>query len=325
MHCNILTWRNGAGLERDADLLASTLRAQGHQVRVHEYWPPGRQHAMERLLDPRRWRQPPYDVNLFLEKLEPAWFPMARSNILIPNQEWFEDRWTALLPRLDQVWCKTRHAATIFASLGCDTRFTGFSSVDQGISCVLDYKARFLHVAGRSPFKGTAAILRAWRQHPEWPRLTVVQRGEHLERLDLPNVRWITDRISDRQLQHELWTHPIHLCPSEAEGYGHVIGEALSTGALVLTTDAPPMHELVTPDCGVLVPAQSFRPQGLGCRYQVDGDALEQALLKLVAMHPDDLSRHNRAARARYQQLRTNFWVQLKTAMTNLTHTRAVA
>ncbi|MES2199112.1 MAG: glycosyltransferase [Chlamydiota bacterium] len=54
----------------------------------------------------------------------------------------------------------------------------------------------------------------------------------------------------------------IHLCPSEVEGFGHCIFEALSTGAVVITTDAPPMNEFIKdPRC--LVPFSHSAPTHL--------------------------------------------------------------
>lgn len=41
--------------------------------------------------------------------------------------------------------------------------------------------------------------------------------------------------------------HPIHVCASEREGFGHYINEARAAGALVVSTDHPPMNELITP------------------------------------------------------------------------------
>jgi glycosyltransferase involved in cell wall biosynthesis len=46
-----------------------------------------------------------------------------------------------------------------------------------------------------------------------------------------------------RQLQTDT---PVHICPSQSEGWGHTINEARAVGALVLTTDYPPMNEFVS-------------------------------------------------------------------------------
>ncbi|CAI5739510.1 unnamed protein product [Hyaloperonospora brassicae] len=122
----------------------------------------------------------------------------------------------------------------------------------------------FLHLAGSSPFKNTRVILEAWALHPEWPQVIV-----RVIKADL--CEWIEDRFGDKdswqlhnvdyacgsmpaeekgQLQNRIG---LHLCPSEAEGFGHYINEARSVGALILTTNVPPMNELVDEESGVLV------------------------------------------------------------------------
>jgi hypothetical protein len=45
-----------------------------------------------------------------------------------------------------------------------------------------------------------------------------------------------------------------------------------------VTTDAPPMNELVTPDRGFLVAYNRSTPKDLGRRYYVDPNQLEQQL-----------------------------------------------
>jgi len=55
----------------------------------------------------------------------------------------------------------------------------------------------------------------------------------------------------------------IHLCPSEREGYGLYIAEAMAAGALVIATNHPPMNELVTNATGLLIePERAFSQPG---------------------------------------------------------------
>jgi hypothetical protein len=46
---------------------------------------------------------------------------------------------------------------------------------------------------------------------------------------------------------------PIHVCASEREGFGHYINEGRAAGAFIISTDHPPMSELVTPGVCVCV------------------------------------------------------------------------
>ena len=52
----------------------------------------------------------------------------------------------------------------------------------------------------------------------------------------------------------------MHVCCSDAEGFGHYINEGRAHGALVrtVTTDAAPMNELVDESCGLLVAPSEY-------------------------------------------------------------------
>ncbi len=274
---NIIARTNGVGLDRDVDLIHSALTAAGHDVTVSHC----RSVSPLRTLFPGKRR---FDANIFLERVFPRWFGSAATNLLIPNQERFPRRHLKHLRQIDHVLCKSRHAEEIFSRLGHSTRFIGFTSSDlRDESIRPDYQS-FFHLAGRSTLKGTETILKLWANHPQWPDLTIVQCKENAPK-DVPaNVKLITDYIPHEEIKQHLNSHGIHLCPSLSEGWGHYIVEAMSCGAVVVTTDAPPMNELVTPARGVLVPYHHSEPRHLGTNFRVDPDKLEKNIHDLLLM-----------------------------------------
>ena len=52
----------------------------------------------------------------------------------------------------------------------------------------------------------------------------------------------------------------------------------------MLTTDAPPMNELVTPDRGILVPYSRTGTQRLATTYFVDADAVGAGVERMLAL-----------------------------------------
>jgi glycosyltransferase involved in cell wall biosynthesis len=177
-----------------------------------------------------------------------------------------------------------------FSQLGCQTRFIGFTSEDRSDSNSLStWQNTFFHMAGRSWQKGTRPLTALWLQHPEWPTLTVVQNPrtysqEKVERIAAPNIEHLLVRLDDAQLKALQNRHTVHLCPSEAEGFGHCIAEAMSCSAVTLTTDAPPMNELITPERGVLVSYNRRNKQRSGVNYYVDPIDLERKIEGIIAM-----------------------------------------
>lgn len=267
-------------------VVTECLRDAGYEV-VHHHMPRRRrgEHLIARA---QRWlprrRRP--DLNVFLQELIPSCFHHARTNILIPNQEWFDVRDLDLLRGIDHVVCTSQHALDVFSWRGPNVVNFGFTCDDRLLSDFGGPRHRILHVAGRSPFKGTAALARVWRRHPKWPTLTLIHAEGILEPLNAPNIEQRIGYVDDtllRQLQNESW---LHLLPTEAEAFGHSLCEGLSVGALVLTVDAPPMNELVRADRGVLVPYESRTRLHLGWRFLVDEHALERTLSEIIACGP---------------------------------------
>ena len=292
---NIIARTNGVGLDRDVDLLHSTFSRAGYDVTVSHC----------RGISPLRSIFPgkaQFDTNIFLERVFPRWLGCAKSNLLIPNQERFPRRHLRHLAKIDHILCKSRHAEEIFSGLAHPTQFIGFTSSDLlDESIQPDYQS-FFHLAGRSTLKGSETILELWKKHPEWPQLTMVQCKENAPGKVPHNVQLITDYIPHEEIRKHLNTHGIHLCTSLSEGWGHYIVEAMSCRAVVVTTDAPPMNELITPARGVTVAYDHSEPRHLGTNFHVDPVKLEKMIQELLLMPDEKKAELGKSARLWFEQ-----------------------
>lgn len=305
----IISKSNGFGLSHDIALLTRALRACGAEVSVT---------AVDRLLGRRRrsmlvrnvsraryvWQrhrgavqEPRYDINLMLEHLWPEFATEARINIAVPNPEWFDYHDRRSLSLIDWVWSKTENTHRIFAQMDKQTCLIGFASQDCYDPNVLR-QPTFFHLAGKSPLKGTDRLLRIWRQQPDWPRLIVVQQhGREDSATPAHNIEYHMGYQEDfalRQLQN---ASIFHLCTSESEGWGHSIAEAMSVGALVISVDAPPMNELVTPERGLLVRHGISRRQKCAQRYPFAEDSLRETIQRALLMNEEERTALRHAAR----------------------------
>ena len=306
---NLIARDNGFGLSHHLRLLRNALANAGFEVTVsgirrgalRKAWHPVRLRAQSwaRRFAGRgaeRW-----DVNLMLERVRPEYLATARRNVLLPHPEWFDERDRAWLPRLDRAFVLTHHAKPIFEALGLRADYTGFTSEDRRDVSVLRERA-FFHLAGRSSNKGTDTLLETWRRHPEWPRLTVLQSPRVArDVVSAPNIVHRIDYIPDDELRRIQNAHRFHLCPSETEGFGHYLVEAMGIGAVVATLDAPPMNEMIKPERGALIPYSRTGTQSLATTYFYDEAALETVIERLLEATDAELERMGSAARAWFE------------------------
>lgn len=301
---------NGVGLSRDLQLLADALRAGGHDIAVLKIGG-GKLNKKLRPLLVRAgiaWRRligrpvPQVDVNLMLEHVRCEYFPLARRNVLMPNPEWFAPTDVNLLPSFDRIFVKTHHAAAIFAERGCETNFTGFTSPDRRDASVPRERS-FFHLAGRSQNKNTEPLLALWRKNPHWPKLTVVQNRRTAQPGPVAaNIAHLVDYLDDSALRGLQNAHRFHLCPSETEGFGHYLVEAMSVGALTLTLDAPPMNELISHERGLLVPVARTGMQNLATTNFFDESSMAAAIERIIAMDDIEVAALGDAARQWFEQ-----------------------
>jgi len=315
---NIIRWDNGAGLTRSSIILAHILENAGFQVVINGVYSIPRSPNLTllgrakrfiytRYLTGKHWSKlqllqnanllPIYDINIFFEMVEPMWFPFAHRNLLIPNQEWFADQWHQYLHKFDLILCQTQHAQEVFQDLGCKTEFISFTSNDCLLSDLTKNYNKYFHLAGRSPQKGTNFLIEVWKNHPDWPNLTIIQDSAKLQSVIANNITYINQYLDDELLRKYQNYHSVHLCPSEVEGFGHYIVEAMSCKSLILTTNAAPMNELVTEDRGILVNYHKSKTQRLGIAYYINPSDIETKIDGILGM--DNISKKVLGANAR--------------------------
>jgi len=307
----IVARHTGFGLDQDARILQAALAGIGIATDV------ARPRDLSLLAALRRRHLA--DRIIHVERVHTRWLRAAPVHLVVPNQERFPQRKLRALRRVDRVLAKTHHAEAIFARLGLPVTYMGFMSEDCARPAVEKDYGRCLHLAGRSTMKGTEDVIAAWARHPEWPELTLVQDPSR-PKPDVPAnidlVRRYLDLEEVRTLQNACG---IHLCPSRSEGFGHYIVEAMSTAALVITTDAPPMNELVEPDSGLLVASGRRETRHLGECYYVDPQALDARIEQAFAMEADAKANLGQQARSRYETLTRAFLARIGEIFSEIT------
>lgn len=301
MQINLISNDNGVGLSRDIELLESLFRELGHRVnRVH--W-----EAVE---------SPTADVNFHIELIGPQHFATADKHVGIFNLEWFPHEWAQYLGRYTQLWAKSCEAFEFFMEMGLDTgTHTGFLSRDLYDQSILK-QPRVLHLKGRSQYKNTDAVIEAYRKHgAQLPPLTVISQVP-LE--VLPGVdQWI-GTIEDHKLLELMNSHAWHLCPSECEGWGHSIVEALSCKAIVIATDASPMNEHVLPGHGLLIEPKSSVRSINAWRHDIDPDAIAAALMTVAVLDDDTILSMRAKARVWFNARQASFVDKAKILLSKL-------
>ena len=236
------------------------------------------------------FKQPFFDINIHLENIEASWLPYAKFNCLIPNQEWFRDETQNYMEQIDAVLCKTKHAEQLFRNAGYSTQYIGFTSPDRLIPHITKNFTAFLHVAGKSPYKGSQKLLDVWMKHPEWPTLHLVWQNVPPEvNINLyKNIIFYDKFLEQSKLDWLMNYCGVHIRPTEMEGFGHAIVEGMSTGAVMLVTDGEPMNEIINSTRGVLINTIESESHTLGIRYIVDRDDLELKIEHIIKMSDNE-------------------------------------
>jgi hypothetical protein len=300
LQINLFSEQNGKGLEASRQILKNELVKLGHTI-------------YEKKFSEKKCKEcPQADLNIFFERINTNWLDRAPVNWFIPNPEWYIQN-LKLLNQIDLILCRTHEVERIFNDMNKKTYYLDFSSRDcLDTSIEKDFRL-CLHVAGGSHYKGTQAILKAWTGREDLNPLTILIRYS-LRYPNQPNLQWIQERLPLADLRILQNCCGIHLCPSETEGFGHYLMEAMSTGAVVITTDAPPMNEFID-DARCLVPYLRAVPCQLATSYFVDSEQLMQKVEALRDLPIEELKKIGERNRANYLLKTEEFHQNLKRLM----------
>ena len=256
----------------------------------------------------------------------PSWFAFSfgRTNPSITCKCKYE-RWMMVnqdympeyvdLTQMDVILSKTYVTTTLLHNLQLGMNpyivFTKHTSRDMRANTPLgsqDFN-RFLHYNRGSVLKNSEVVFRVWARHPEWPKLTFIHPLIHkwlnqYAQGHTPANMILHQGVSTETLFELANSQGVHLCPSTNEGFGHYINEARSCEALIVSTDFPPMNELVSPTVGVLINVtETFTKWSyLGSLYAVvDDHNFEQAIQAVLEMPLEERRRRGKKARALFE------------------------
>lgn len=266
----------GKGLARDAAILGERLADLGHASDTIDF----RSQPMST----------GYDVAMHLEAVTPSLLGIARADWYVVNPEWHGDHpekeKAVARKAFARILCKTRDAERVMRPLTDRAVFVGFESEDRRDLSVKRERS-FLFAPGMSAVKGNEAVCSVWRE------IGVRQS------LSMP--RGVSEEVIRREQNRCLF----HLCPSEYEGWGHYLHEALSVGAVVITTDAPPMNDFA--GVAIRVRPDHTVPRGIVSWSKVGVPGLRAAVDWCAGLSDEEVDGISGRARQAFEDERRDF------------------
>lgn len=211
------------------------------------------------------------------------------------------------------ILCKTKQCYDILKTnmKNKNIIYTGFTSIDRfKPGHPMDYNM-FIHVCGKSPFKGTLQLVKIWLNHPEFPTLNIKAYSEIQDKIKAllktkpaSNIILNSSFSTENDIDILYNTYGIHLCTSEHEGWGHYIAEAKACKAVVLYTDAPCMNEtFIDGYDGIAIKCNSLSTllvNELCPSYDIQENDLVDAVKRVIALSTDEKQIIGENARKRY-------------------------
>ena len=188
------------------------------------------------------------EINVFFEVLSPSLFTYAARNIWIPNPEWAYKSWTAsYMHAIDEIWCKTHEAYEIFSKVHPTVKYIGWTSIAKGIPETKNFHKALLLV-GKNIYRHPQLIVDAYSAANgiKLPELHIIYDSTRMK-LDVPenltNVKVYPNTLKDSEYNEIVDDCGLAICISGAEGFGHAVNEAASSGCVLMLNEIAPFKE----------------------------------------------------------------------------------
>jgi hypothetical protein len=199
------------------------------------------------------------ELNIFIEVMNPSLISYAQKNIWIPNLEWTYKTWIPYCKLMDEIWTKTSEATTIFKMLceGTSTKVHNicWSSIAKSLAEKKNY-SKAIVLVGKNIFRNPKQLFKAYQEikekdsslYKKLPELYVPYNPQYVT-LFCPDslndkITLLSKHLSDKEYDDLLNECGLAICLSAAEGFGHAVNEAMSSGCNLLLSNIQPFQEL---------------------------------------------------------------------------------
>jgi len=229
------------------------------------------------------------EMNIFLEVINPSLFSYAAKNIWIPNHEWTCRTWLPYLKMVDEVWVKTKEAETIFSEYR-PVRYLGWTSIDKIFNPKKNYHKGIVLV-GKNNYSNPKPVIQAYYKikrenlnlYALLPSLVIPHYPDEVKFFVPPEltdkIEVISRILSESEYDTLLSECGLAICMSAAEGFGHAVNEAMSSGCNLILSPILAFRELSFEKAVFVAQSKSAEhPNWLGTLVDVSVDDL---ILKL--------------------------------------------
>jgi hypothetical protein len=315
MRVNLIgAFRPNSGLIQDAMILRGLLTAvYGESVQIRKV-----NHHFPQCSEA--------EINIFIEVINPSLLPYAAKNIWIPNHEWTYKTRIPYISMVDEVWAKTNEAVQIFSEFSDKVRYIGWTSIDK-VFCEKKNYSKGIVLVGKNMYRNPKPVFQAYLQimntnsafYRLLPELTIPHNPEFVQFYFPPELSdkiTIKNEVTNEEYEEILKEAGIAICLSAAEGFGHAVNEAMSSGCNLILSPIEPFVELANTHADYVSEIKSVEhPQCLGSLMDISVKNLIDKLNAFVYREFAVKKRTSNAVRNLYERRHFDFVERMKTLL----------